>query len=157
MTSIGMTSHCMTSRYGVHFCIECVNKPVPQTCKVSIRYVSWFTRYLTTLIIFRMTLVDVTFVVAHINRWSTDPLFSALIEWVRKYKGNIMGILAITGILWGQIRCQAMSVFSINRRTKKKKLPLIFPTEFLTLNDGYIMIFAAYPTIKTVFDILFFN
>ena len=48
MTSIGMTSHCMTSRYGVHFCIESVNRPVPMTCKVSIRYVAWFTRYLTT-------------------------------------------------------------------------------------------------------------
>ena len=57
MTSIEMTSHCMTSRYGVHFCIEWVKRPVPKTCKVSIRYVSWFTRYSTTLIIFRMTLV----------------------------------------------------------------------------------------------------
>ena len=57
MTLIGMTSHCMTSCYSVHFCIECVERPVPKTCKVSIRYVSWFTRYSTTLIIFRMTLV----------------------------------------------------------------------------------------------------
>ena len=57
MTSIGMTSHCMTSRYGVHFCIECVNRTVPLTCKVSIRYVSWFTRYPTTFTNFRMTLV----------------------------------------------------------------------------------------------------
>ena len=57
MTSIGMTSHFITSCYGVHFCIECVNRPVPKTCKVSIGYVSWFTRYATTLIIFRMTLV----------------------------------------------------------------------------------------------------
>ena len=56
MTSIGMMSYFMTSRYGVHFCIECVNRTVPKTCKVSIRYVSWFTRYSTTLIIFRMTL-----------------------------------------------------------------------------------------------------
>ena len=55
VTSIGMT--CMTSCYGVHFCVEWVNRPVPKTCKVSIRYVSWFTRYSTTLIIFRMTLV----------------------------------------------------------------------------------------------------
>ena len=57
MTSIGMTSHCMTSPYGVHFCFKSVNRTVPYTCKVSIRYVSWFTRYSTTLIIFRMTLV----------------------------------------------------------------------------------------------------
>ena len=57
MTSIRMTSHFMTSCHGVHFSIECVNRHVPKTCKVSIRYVSWFTRYATTLIIFRMTLV----------------------------------------------------------------------------------------------------
>ena len=57
MTSIGMTSHYMTSCYGVHFCIACVERPVPKTCKFSIRYVAWFTRYSTTLIIFRMTLV----------------------------------------------------------------------------------------------------
>ena len=57
MTSIGMTSHCMTSCYGVHFWIECVNRPVLKTWKVSIRYASWFTRYSITLIIFRMTLV----------------------------------------------------------------------------------------------------
>ena len=57
MTSVGMTSHCMTSRYGVHFYFDVVNRAVPWTCKVSIRFVSWFTRYSTTLIIFRMTLV----------------------------------------------------------------------------------------------------
>ena len=57
MTSVGMTSHCMTSYHGVHFLFDCVNRAVPYTFKVSIRYVSWFTRYSTTLIIFRMTLV----------------------------------------------------------------------------------------------------
>ena len=35
MTSIGMTSHCMTSRYGVHFCIECVNMTVQCTIDMS--------------------------------------------------------------------------------------------------------------------------
>ena len=29
MTSIEMTSHCMTSRYGVHLCKECLNRTVP--------------------------------------------------------------------------------------------------------------------------------
>ena len=70
MTSIGMTSHCMTSWYGVHFCIACVERPVPKTCKVSIRYVSWFTRYSTTLIIFRMTLVPVIFLASKNIRWA---------------------------------------------------------------------------------------
>ena len=82
MTSVGMTSHCMTSRYGVHFCVDCVNRAALQTCKVSIRYVSWFTRYLTTLIIFRMTLVlrcmhhfnsDLIYNMDHMRIMGTEP------------------------------------------------------------------------------------
>ena len=93
MTSIGMTSHCMTSCYGVYVCIECVNRPVPKTCKVPIRYVSWFTKYSTTLIIFRMTLVF------KINLlYETSYQYSYAAIWKRGLKSTTSLILKKTNI-----------------------------------------------------------